>query len=113
MVNDTPNWDIVWMLRSFHAAGSTILIASGRGSEFRDVTVNWLDNVANLAGIYTKLYMRPVKDSRPDYVIKGEILDQMILDGFNPTIAVDDRNQVVKLWRDRGLRCLQVQDGDY
>jgi hypothetical protein len=46
-------------------------------------------------------------------VIKGEILDQMLVDGYTPTIAVDDRNQVVDMWRARGLRCLQVAPGDF
>jgi len=113
MKNDTPHLDIIWMLRTFHQAGVTILIASGRGEDDRAVTVDWLDNVAGIAGLYTKLYMRPAKDYRSDDKIKSDILDQMRLDGFNPTMAVDDRQQVVDEWRRRGLRCLQVQPGSF
>ena len=113
MVHDTPNHDIIWVLKSFHASGARILIASGRSDKDEDVTRNWLDNVADIKGLYKRLYMRPRKDNRSDDIIKSEILDQMIKDGFNPVMAVDDRNQVVDMWRRRGIRCLQVAPGDF
>jgi len=113
MKDDTPNWDIVWLLRNFYSAGVTILIASGRSEDDRAVTEDWLNNVANVQGMYTKLYMRSSKDYRRDDIVKSEILDQMRADGFNPTIAVDDRQSVTDMWRARGLRCLQVSPGDF
>jgi hypothetical protein len=113
MVYDTPNEDIVWMAKTFHAAGCQILVASGRNEDDRLVTENWLNSVATLQGIWIKLYMRSSKDYRSDDIVKSEILDQMLTDGFHPTLAVDDRSQVVKMWRARGLRCLQVAPGDF
>lgn len=113
MVRDTPNQDICDLLRMFHAAGSTILIASGRNDDEREVTERWLRDVAGLGGLWTRLYMRASRDYRSDDIVKGEILDQMIADGFNPTMAVDDRTQVVNMWRARGLRCLQCAPGDF
>lgn len=110
---DTPYTDIVWMLRRFHESNVTILIASGRSEDDRAVTVNWLDNVAGLKGVYSRLYMRASRDYRSDDIVKSEILDQMVLDGYNPTIAVDDRQQVVDMWRSRGLRVLQVAPGNF
>jgi len=113
MKNDTVHEDIVWMLKLFHAQGVTILIASGRNEDDRAVTVEWLDNVAGIAGLYSKLYMRKSKDYRSDDIVKGEILDEMRLDGFNPTMSIDDRESVVSMWRARGLRCLQVNEGNF
>ena len=110
---DTVNTDIVWLLRSLHAAGARILIASGRGEESRAVTESWLDTVAGVAGLYEKLYMRAAGDYRSDVIVKSEILDQMRQEGYDPSMAIDDRIGVVKLWRDRGLRCLQVAPGDF
>ena len=107
---DTPNHDIIWLLDLMRSNGSTILIASGRGEEQRDVTQAWL---AAHHVHYTRLYMRPAKDYRRDDIIKSEILDQMRADGFDPTMAIDDRDQVVAMWRTRGLRCLQVADGNF
>jgi len=37
----------------------------------------------------------------------------MIADGYLPTMAVDDRNQVVNMFRSRGLRVLQVAPGNF
>jgi len=113
MKRDTVHEDIVWMLRTFHAAGCTILIASGRGEENRAATESWLRDVAGIEGLYSKLYMRPAKDYRSDDVIKGEILDQMREDGYDPSMVVDDRNQVVNMFRKRGLRVLQIAPGDF
>jgi len=113
MKDDTPNWDIVWLLRTFHNAGVTILISSGRSEDDRIVTENWLNNVANISGLYSKLYMRSSKDNRRDDIVKSEILDQMRADGYNPTMAIDDRNSVCQMWRARGIRCLQVAPGNF
>lgn len=113
MANDGVHQDICDLLRMFHSSGWTILIATGRSEDDRAVTENWLANVAGLGGLWTKLYMRASLDYRPDDIVKSEILDQMIQDGFTPTMAVDDRDQVVKMWRERGIRCLQVAPGDF
>jgi hypothetical protein len=57
--------------------------------------------------------MRPARDYRSDDIVKGEILDHMLADGFNPTMAIDDRQQVVDMFRSRGLRVLQCARGDF
>ena len=107
---DTVYPDMLWLFNIIRATGVTQLFASGRGEEQRTVTEQWL---ADAGFVYTKLYMRPAKDYRPDNIIKAEILEQMRADGFNPTWVFDDRNQVVRTWRDAGLRCFQVCDGDF
>jgi hypothetical protein len=112
MVNDTPHEDIVWLFREFADNPDVIVvIASGRGEEDREKTQTWLDT----HGIYyVKLYMRPAKDSRQDSIIKREILDQIVTDfGTKPFMVFDDRNQVVDMWRENGIRCLQVAPGAF
>jgi len=101
------------LLKTLHAAGCTILIATGRNESDRKVTVEWLDNVAGIKGLYQKLYMRPASDFRADDIVKGEILDKMLKDGYQPSMVFDDRDSVVNEWRRRGLRCLQVAPGDF
>lgn len=110
---DTPNSDIVWMLTTFFNVGCRILISTGRNELDRDITTTWLDDVAGIKNMYEKIYMRALNDYRQDSIIKSEILDQMYNDGYNPTMAIDDRNQVVDMFRSRGLRCLQVAQGDF
>lgn len=111
--DDKPHLDIIWMVKTLHAAGCKIVICSGREDRTRDKTVIWLDEVAGLAGIYEKLYMRPLNDYRNDAIIKKELLDQIRADGYDPFLVIDDRDRVVAMWRDEGLRCLQVAYGDF
>jgi hypothetical protein len=107
---DTVYPDVLWLYNVIRQTGVTMLFASGRGEEQRQVTVDWLsDN----GFVYERLYMRPARDYRPDHIIKAEILEKMRADGFDPTMAFDDRNQVVSFWRSAGLRCLQLADGNF
>lgn len=106
--NDTVYHDIIWMLKTFASQGIIILIATGRDEDDREATEIWLRDVAKIDGIYSKLYMKKANDFRPDTVTKLEMLKKMREDGFNPTIALDDRPSVIKLWRDQGLTTLAV-----
>jgi hypothetical protein len=57
--------------------------------------------------------MRRRGDKRADFIVKGELLDKIIADGWQPIMAFDDRNQVVQMWRARGIPCAQVAEGDF
>jgi hypothetical protein len=59
------------------------------------------------------LYMRRRNDRRPDYIVKAELLDQLLADGYRPIMAFDDRDQVVKMWREKGVPCAQVAEGNF
>jgi phosphoglycolate phosphatase-like HAD superfamily hydrolase len=111
MVNDTPHDDVIWLFKLMQNEPDTImLVASGRGEEDREKTEKWL---LEQRVVYQKLYMRPAKDSRRDDIIKEEILAQIRAEFGEPYMAIDDRNQVVDMWRRNGLRCLQVAPGDF
>ena len=45
--------------------------------------------------------------------MKEEIYDQYIKDKYNVAAVFDDRDRVVKMWRDKGLLCCQVYYGDF
>jgi len=109
MDRDTGHGDIIY-LASMLSRTWPILIATGRPSDYRDVTMAWLDRYSVH---YDQLYMRPAGDHRDDGIIKSEIHDLMIEDGYRPWIVFDDRDRVVKMWRDKGIRVLQVADGDF
>jgi len=93
----------------------TVVIASGRGEEDRVKTEAWIaEHLTSKFGVApAKIYMRPAKDNRKDSIIKREILDQIRKDFGEPFMVFDDRNQVVDMWRDNGIRCLQVAPGDF
>ena len=60
-----------------------------------------------------RLYLRADNDFRPDDITKRELYEQIVRDGFKPELVFDDRDQVVKMWRELGLQCYQVRAGDF
>ena len=56
--------------------------------------------------------MRPKNDHRSDTVFKLEQLKKLEKK-FKIHFIVEDRNRVVKMWRDEGYICLQCKEGDY
>lgn len=54
------------------------------------------------------LFMRVGGDKRLDSVVKEEILLNDILPRFNPVLAVDDRPQVIDVWKKYGIATIQV-----
>ncbi len=106
--SDLPIPHIVELARHL-AQVETLVFCSGRSDEVRKETEAWLAAQA-LSG---PLYMRRRNDKRADYIVKAELLDQILADGFEPIMAFDDRDQVVKMWRARGIPCAQVAEGDF
>ncbi|MBU6452113.1 MAG: hypothetical protein KGS72_10070 [Cyanobacteria bacterium REEB67] len=89
-----------------------IIYVSGRKDTCYDVTVDWLKK-HDLWHPPALLLMRNRKDSRHDYEVKKDILDELIGRGYRPILSLDDRNSVVQMWRDNGIPCFQVADGDF
>lgn len=90
--------------------GHRIILCSGRPEDYRTPTESWLTKHEIP---YDKLLMRPKKDSREDSIIKEIILDFEILPRYNVLFSIDDRDQVVSMWRKRGITCLQCDYGDF
>lgn len=91
-------------------AGAAIVYVSGRSDECRQATEDWLRRHALPEG---DLFMRKAGDHRPDHMVKVELLERLREDGYQPVMAFDDRNQVVKMWRELGIPCAQVAEGDF
>lgn len=87
-----------------------IIVVSGRSEEAREATEDWFDWHF---GSVPELHMRGAGDNRPDYIIKREILEAHILPRYQVDMVFDDRNSVVAMWRDAGLTCLQVAEGNF
>ena len=92
--------------------GTTFIYVTGRPERNRSITDQWLEHYNFPRG---RLFMRPDGDHRPDTVIKLEILDKHLREIIQDEMAIafDDRNSVVKMWRDNGIPCLQVAEGDF
>lgn len=111
MMGDTVCQPVVTIMNCLRARDFAVLLVTGRGEEYRVRTEAWLK--AHAVWSVTRLYMRPAGDNRPDVEIKLEILEQIKADGYAPHFAIDDRNRCVKMWRDAGLICFQIQEGDF
>jgi predicted secreted acid phosphatase len=106
---DTPIDHVINVVRELFRNGHTIIFCSGRSDEYRDVSMNWISKHV-IDGCL--LYMRPAKDNRPDDIIKSELLDRIIQDGYNPTMVFDDRKKVCDMWIARGLFLFDVSQGN-
>lgn len=109
-VDDEPYAEIIALSNAMRVAGHAVVLCTGRGDETRDQTAAWLER-HGLA--FDRLVMRPFKDHRKDDVLKSEMLDALLAEGLEPIFVIEDRARVVAMWRARGLRCLQVCEGDY
>ena len=87
-----------------------IILVSGRDEICREETNKWLRGNDITYGM---LLMRPEGDIRKDSIVKREIFENYIRDYYNIQFVLDDRNQVVEMWRSLGLKCLQVAEGDF
>lgn len=109
--NDKPITHIL-KLCAILGLSTPIIISTGRPERCRESTVAWLIK-HNVGYVIHNMYMRKDGDHRPDYQIKYGILTQMELDGWNPIMAFDDRDQVVQMWRRNNIPCAQVAPGDF
>jgi hypothetical protein len=111
---DKPIWSIISLvhtLLAYEGSKTELVFVTGRPERCRADTVEWLRQAHLYPSDYT-LLMRKDKDYRQDYIVKQEILDTHI-DKARVWLVLDDRKQVVDMWRRNGLTCLQVADGDF
>ena len=124
---DEPNLPVIKMAQLFAEDGFKIIIFSGRNDRSFFTTKSWLTR--NRVP-FDLLVMRPdkfqsdswpiakgnpaTKEMRwmPDEILKKEMLDTFI-NMDEVFLVVDDRNKVVKMWRDLGLNTFQVAPGDF
>jgi predicted kinase len=108
---DSLNEAVACVLKLFAANGYSVLLLSGREEIFREPTLRFLTKFAIPC---QHLWMRRTKDYRKDAVVKREIFDREIAGKYYVEFVLDDRDQVVKMWRhDLQLSCFQVNYGNF
>jgi predicted kinase len=108
---DLLNEPIAEILKNYATLGVKIILMSGRDEVARRPTINWL---AYNRIPYDALFMRAAGDVRKDSIVKKELYEAQVKGQFFVKFVLDDRNQVVDLWRlELGLPCLQVNYGDF
>jgi hypothetical protein len=108
---DVPNPPVVKLAQMLADDGFTIIIFSGRSDKTILTTKSWL---ARNRIPFQKLVMRDSKTNHftPDDILKKDMLDKHV-DINDVFLVVDDRDKVVKMWRDLGLNTFQVADGNF
>lgn len=90
-----------------------IIFVSGRMDICAKLTISWIGKHLPGIALNYQMFMRETDDYRTDQVVKEEIYRKYIEPYYNVIAVFDDRNKVVKMWRDIGLTCFQVADGDF
>ena len=94
-----------------------IIFVSGRSTKCMQDTVDWIHKNVKVLPCPTdripQLYMRQAGDVRKDSIVKQEIYDNLIKHEYDVLFVLDDRDQVVQMWRENGLTCLQVAPGNF
>lgn len=113
---DDPNEDVIETLNVLYKAGFCIHIITGRSESVMAQTRDWLRQ--NLVK-YDTLTMRSVKDYDPngrsgaafkhDPDIKERICKRLGLTPTNVMMVLEDREEMVEDWREKGYNCWQVR----
>ena len=110
-LKDELNQPIFDLLELERKEGAKIILVTGRDERYKKQTIEWLEKNSI---IYDHLYMRTTSDSRKDSLVKKEIYFQFIFEQYKVKYILDDRTQVVDMWRkELKLPCFQVNYGDF
>jgi len=120
---DNPNKPVLALLRfvqeaNWHGLNTEqdcqIIFLSGRQEKDREPTEKFLEK--HRLNRYP-LFMRTTDDFRNDTIIKKELYEENIKGNYEILFVLDDRNSekspVVDMWRELGLACFQVADGNF
>jgi hypothetical protein len=107
--DDKPIPHMIELCNTLYKAGYGIAICSGRSAAVRTETSLWLNENDVL---YDQVFMRKDGDHREDNLVKAEMLPAVQKLG-EILMAFDDRDQVVKMWREHGIPCCQVAEGNF
>jgi uncharacterized HAD superfamily protein len=101
--HDKPNKEIKKQVCEL-AKEHEIVIVTGRPEKYLHETAEWLRKYKIP---FSRIFMRPGGDHRPDYVVKKDILEKQIgKDGV--VLVIEDRPRVCEMYRKEGLKVVQV-----
>lgn len=104
---DEPHHDVIGMVNAL-AEQYMIVLLTGRREETREATETWLHEHEVS---FHALIMRPEGNRVDDHIWKIQVGRLFGLN--NIAFVVEDRNRIVEAWREAGVRCVQVADGNF
>lgn len=122
VLEDEPNRPVIQVVIALQLLGYHTIFLSGRMEQCRADTALWLqrnglveDHLNPMFCAHSwDLLMRADSDIRPDELVKDQIFQEKIAPFFDVLCVFDDRNKVVKMWREKHkLTVLHVADGNF
>jgi len=130
---DPPNWDkfyedcfedepiqpiinlinIILISEDWSDGDIRIVFCSGRRESCRHKTHKWLSGKLRRAPFHSEILLRPNNDHRHDTEVKPELLAAAGITPENTAFIIEDRNSMVKKWRELGFVCIQPAEGDF
>jgi phosphoglycolate phosphatase-like HAD superfamily hydrolase len=115
-IHDEPVKDVIELVNRLWESGMNVVFCTGRPEYTRDITINWI--WVHFPTSFTNemeysLIMRPSGNTEGDDTLKVKMLEEA---GYSPDdvlFVIDDRNRVVKSWREAGYTCLQPVEGNF
>lgn len=126
--NDTLNISVANLVNSithynndYYGEKVKIIIMTGR-ENLRAVDSNYkFQSIKELTEVWLKsnfihfdeIYIRDQGDKRPDYIVKKEMYENYVKNKYNVDYVIDDRKQVIDMWRQQGLMVLDVAGNEF
>lgn len=104
---DKPKQWVIDLVKGAWENGEEIIFMSGRDTMCRLDTLKWINKYVG-ATIGYSLFMRAEGDQRLDAIVKLELFNEHIRNNYNVRYCVDDRAQVIRMYRSIGLNVLDV-----
>jgi hypothetical protein len=108
-IHDKPHEAVIAILRAAYPLYQIYLV-SGRSDEVRKETEAWLE-LNNVP--YHQLIMRKQNDFTPDNILKIGWVNSGLIPKERILCVFDDRDKVVKMWRENAITCFQVAEGNF
>lgn len=74
-------------------------------------TVRWLKEKAGFEPY--RIFMRNDDDDRPEAEVKRDLVEFLRREGYPIVLAIANRDEIVKMYRNMGIPCCQVSEGAY
>ncbi|AMM20428.1 hypothetical protein AX769_10045 [Frondihabitans sp. PAMC 28766] len=99
-----PHPDVERLAHAAREAGLAIVVVTGRGAKWADLTRAWLSK-HDIP--FDELWTRGATDQRPDHVVKTGI-ERKLSKRFHALLALDDRMDIIDVWQAAGIPTVLV-----
>jgi uncharacterized HAD superfamily protein len=112
--DDEPIPEIITLVQDLFENLNDIIFCTGRRESCRAKTKHWIEkNLGYKIATGCLLLMRENNDHRHDTEVKPGLIKNAGIELGSIAYVLEDRTSMVKKWRELGLICLQVAEGDF